>query len=262
MPKATEKHVLDLLRRRHVRSGTGSGEYAFMTHVRNAAAFDATRTFDAVAVSLWPSRGLSIHVFEVKCSRSDWLRELKEPAKAEAAALVADKFSIVAADRDIIEEGELPDTWGLLVVNGGRLVCKKAAPLLGSYDVKAPPPVKRTFLVPLLRAGGAVPQSDSEEVRQARADAREAADDAWRVTVAEANRRLEECRSTIREFEKASGCSISSWAADPAKVGAALRAVLDGDDRIARELARIAQTRDALRSAADKLDALIGSEGA
>lgn len=82
----TEATVLQLLRERHTAVGNGgAGEHAFLAHVRNAAGFDANRTFDAVAVNLWPSRGLSIHVYEVKVSRSDWKRELAKPAKAEDA---------------------------------------------------------------------------------------------------------------------------------------------------------------------------------
>jgi len=64
-PKATEAELLQLLERRHAKQGNGgSGEFAFLTHVRNDGGFSATRTFDAVAVSLWPSRGHAIDVFE------------------------------------------------------------------------------------------------------------------------------------------------------------------------------------------------------
>ena len=84
-PSATESEMLDLLERHYARTGNGgSGEYAFLRQVRNAAGFDAKRTFDAVVVGLWPSRGHDIHVIEVKVSRSDWQREL---AKIKALGL-------------------------------------------------------------------------------------------------------------------------------------------------------------------------------
>ena len=35
---------------------------------------------------VWPSRGLYLHGFEIKVHRNDWLRELKNPAKAEEIA--------------------------------------------------------------------------------------------------------------------------------------------------------------------------------
>ena len=52
-PKATESEMLDILERHYARTGNGgSGEYAFLRQVRNAAGFDAKRTFDAVVVGL------------------------------------------------------------------------------------------------------------------------------------------------------------------------------------------------------------------
>jgi hypothetical protein len=51
-------------------------EYATFFEVRDAAGFDSKRSADVITVATWPSRGLAIHGFEVKCSRSDWLREL------------------------------------------------------------------------------------------------------------------------------------------------------------------------------------------
>lgn len=179
-PAIDEAEMLTLLERHFARPGNGgSGEYAFLRHVRNAAGHDAKRTFDAVAVGLWQSRGHDIHVIEVKVSRSDLLRELNKPDKAEDAAKVADRFSI-AAPRGICTLAELPATWGYIEVSGGveefeeipdegvtpahrlrrvtgrKVKVARRAPLLRSAeDCKGPVP--RTFLVPLLRAAGAVP---------------------------------------------------------------------------------------------------------
>ena len=47
--------------------------WAFFPAVRNAAGFDANRTADGIAMSLWPSRGLEVYGFEIKVSRGDWL---------------------------------------------------------------------------------------------------------------------------------------------------------------------------------------------
>ena len=49
--------------------------------VRDATGYGASRSADAIAFGVWPSRGLSIVGFEIKSSRSDWLRE-----RASAAA--------------------------------------------------------------------------------------------------------------------------------------------------------------------------------
>lgn len=262
-PKLTEAQVLSMLRERHVRHGNGgSGEFAFMTHVRNAAGFNSTRTFDAVVMSLWPSRGMELHAYEVKCSRSDWLRELKEPEKADAAAKLVDRFSMVVSDESIIQPGELPPTWGLLAVRGSKLVCVKEAPLLPEADPKRP--VGRQFVIAMLRAGGAVPQAEAEEIRLARAEgfnagvkSNEDAIESWRTD-------RDNYRLQIQEFERASGVSLTRWHGNrsPAEIGAALKAVLDGEARVGRVQQDLTNARDRLREAADSIDRMISAGGA
>lgn len=258
----TEAEVLDLLRLRHVRDGNGgAGEYAFMTHVRNAAGFQASRTFDAVAMSLWPSRGLMLHAFEVKCSRSDWLRELKEPEKAEAAAALVDRFSLVVSDERFVAEGELPPTWGLLVVRAGRLVCVKDAPPLPGSD--ATRPVGRSFLVALLRAGGATPSATADEIAAARVDAHHQAEEMHKVQLAAERDRAVRLERVIGDFERASGVAISGWQAraDAAEIGRRVRdALRDADhNRVADE--EIARARDRLLSAARTLNRKLTDPG-
>ena len=50
--------------------------YAFFEEVRAQTGYAAGGSADGLALSLWPSRGIELHGFEVKVSRSDWLREL------------------------------------------------------------------------------------------------------------------------------------------------------------------------------------------
>ena len=134
----TEAEVLELLRVRHARHGNGgAGEYAFLTHVRNGAGFEANRTFDAVAVNLWPSKHLDVTIFEVKVSRSDWLRELKDPTKSGAALELADFFTVVAPV-DCVKPDELPDRWGLIEVR----------PTLKHYELRSKVQPKRITVVP------------------------------------------------------------------------------------------------------------------
>lgn len=112
-PKLTEEVVLGLLRDRHHNPGNGgSGEWAFCTQVSIGA-----RRVDALAMHLWHSRGFALHAYEVKVSRSDWLREVKVPAKADEVCQHADYFHVVAPAR-CVRDDELPDGWGLIEVHG------------------------------------------------------------------------------------------------------------------------------------------------
>src|SRR5438876_1169784 len=79
---------------------------------------------DALAMSLWPSRGLELHGFEIKASRADWRTELRNPETADEIATRCDRWWIVAGSADIVTDGELPPTWGLLVPLGSALVAK------------------------------------------------------------------------------------------------------------------------------------------
>lgn len=87
------------------------------------------RYVDAIAFNLWGPRGYQLHGFEMKVSRGDWLRELKNPAKAEDWYRWCDRWWLVAP-KGVIEAGELPATWGHLEVRGSRLVTVVKAPEL------------------------------------------------------------------------------------------------------------------------------------
>jgi len=180
-PKLTEAIATRLLRERHENSGNGGGgEWAFMAQVRNAAGFNATRTLDALALHLWPSRGLALHGFEIKVSRPDWLREVKDPAKAEDACRLVEFFWIVAP-KGVVKKGELPPTWGLIEIHGTgtqedawRLRTKTAAPCLLDAGQKNRGPLQRGLVVSMLRSipgavpGGRLPSASDREIEEAK----------------------------------------------------------------------------------------------
>ena len=97
-------------------------------------------------MDLWPSKGLLLHGHEVKVSRSDWLRELKEPEKAAEFMPYMNCWWLVVSDPRIVRPGELPDDWGLLAMRGGLLAVQKPAP---KREAK---PLTRRRLAALLRA--------------------------------------------------------------------------------------------------------------
>ncbi len=120
-------------------------KWALCFEVQDATGMRATRSADAIAMSLWPSLGLELHGFEFKTSRADWLRELKDPSKAETFKRYCDRWFLVTTSREIARAGELPAGWGWLVVLGGRIYAVAAAPKL------EPEPITRAFLAALLR---------------------------------------------------------------------------------------------------------------
>jgi hypothetical protein len=88
-----KKDVWDMLRERHP-----APEWAIFFEVANGLGVSDRRYADAVAMSLFPSRGLDVHGFEVKTARGDWLRELKNPKKADVIASYCDFWWLVIGD--------------------------------------------------------------------------------------------------------------------------------------------------------------------
>jgi hypothetical protein len=134
-----------LLRRYSQRVGNGP-RYAVAAGVRSGAGFDARRTADFVAMDLWPSQGLSLHGHEIKVSRSDWLRELKDPSKAEEFIPYVNHWWLVIADAAMVRDGELPEGWGLMTVRDGVLAVVRRAPRRDAL------PMPATRIAALLRA--------------------------------------------------------------------------------------------------------------
>jgi hypothetical protein len=100
----------------------------------------------------------AIHGFEVKVTRSDWLRELKHPDKSAPWRQYCDYWWLVVADRHI-ERDDLPDDWGLLVPTAaGSLRASPSAPR--NTAVK---PMPGTVFAQLARA---IAQTAGRETRE------------------------------------------------------------------------------------------------
>lgn len=136
--------VIEALRRRFPPPA-----WAMFEGVSNGTGRHSRRWADALAMSVWPSRGLEIAGFEVKVNRSDVVRELRDPKKADEVAKYCDKWWLALGDPKLIKEGELPAAWGLLVPAGSRdgvtmKIVKDAKPL-------KPRKLDRVFLAAILR---------------------------------------------------------------------------------------------------------------
>lgn len=94
---------------------TGAGAI-YLTEV---TAPETNRRADAVHIGLWQSRGAGrIDVCELKTSRSDFLRELDQPAKAEAWWPYSTAFWLVVPHVSIAGPEDMPPGWGLMVPSG------------------------------------------------------------------------------------------------------------------------------------------------
>lgn len=130
-----------------------ANSHALMFEVGNGTGFQTRRHADAVAMGLWPSRGLEIEGIEIKISRGDWKRELADHAKSDAVQRYCDRWWI-AAPKGLIPPAELPATWGLLEVDEKGIRQKVAAPKLEAI------PPDRGFVAAMLRRKAEADQSE------------------------------------------------------------------------------------------------------
>jgi hypothetical protein len=119
LKKMTEKDIRDLLEVRYGRGYVSCAQVA--PHSGAVSGY-----VDMVVMGIWPSTGYEVHGFEIKTSRSDFLRELRQPDKAIASHYVH-RWWIVAPP-ECVKIQELPQDWGLLEVRHGKLRKIKEAP--------------------------------------------------------------------------------------------------------------------------------------
>lgn len=273
-PALTEDELLKRLRVRYTERAGNGDAWAFIPQVRSAAAFDARRTIDAYAMALWPSRGLVLHAFEIKSARSDWLREMKNPAKAEVFCELADFFWLVVGDKEIVKPGELPPTWGLLVPHGAGLRVEVEAPVLRDLTPARarggrtlPPAFGRSFLAALLRSACAVGNATPQEIAEARQEAHDNARASFEQQASMWKGLHEDLQREVMAFSRESGISISKrWAGDrdAREVGEALRLLLQGDSQIDAQVERLrrleAEAERIAKFVHERLDALAKPE--
>jgi hypothetical protein len=183
-----------------------------------------------VAVNLWPSRGLEVLGFEIKASRRDWVKELKQPSKSAAIQKYCDRWWVVAGGANIVQAGELPPTWGLLVVHGGRskqrLVCTQEAPKLESQ------PLDKAFLLSMLRRSAELEEklkqgSGDENFQRGWKEGLKRGEQNVGYKLQSLERDLKNLGESIVKFEKASGIKLaghSQW--QWGDIGMAVRVVL------------------------------------
>lgn len=99
------------------------------------------RRADCIALNTWPSRDFKVIGFEIKASRSDWKREMRESAKNDMFVGQCDEFYLVTAKKGILKDGELPNGWGHLRLTGSGLRKEEQSNLTEAQDQ----PMKKAF---------------------------------------------------------------------------------------------------------------------
>jgi len=236
--------IVDALRKKY-----SWPSWAFLEEVRDRTSFYATRSCDAVALGIWKSRGHGMQGFEIKASRSDWLRELADPAKAEAMAIYCERWWIVAGSDEVVRRDELPDGWGLMVLGPrGLKVTVQAAK-------RKAEPLPREIVINLLRraleqAHQPRPQAeiDEEEARRREAEIEARV----RVKMAEVQERLRKA-DAFDALALALDVEPATLMYEPYSVRRAL-ALLAADGRVDAELRALRSKREHLAKLLDDID--------
>lgn len=157
----TSAAVKALLRRRYA-----APEWALFFEVADSTGAAQRRYADAVAMNLFPSRGLSVHGFEIKVSKSDFMNEIRNPKKSAAVQQFCDRWWIVAPE-NAVDETLLPETWGWMQVTDTQLRIRKEAPKLAPVDLS------RQFVAAMVRRASEVDNSEIEKIVALRMEERE-----------------------------------------------------------------------------------------
>lgn len=249
--------IYALLRARH-----SLPSWCFLPEVRDATGWAQRRTADALALDCYPSRGLEVHGFEIKVSRGDWLRELKDSSKSASIAGFCDRWWIVAP-QGVVKQPELPKAWGLMTA-GDILRVAVQAPLIPKE------PMDASFIASLVRTAL---QSNTEAIKASHTegwnDGFQRGKESAQAVPRDARTKTARLLEGARAFQRASGIDfLAGWGAEhAARLGKATRvgqAILDGRHgqlSPIREAANIAAHHAKnLAEKADELDRLFSKE--
>lgn len=184
----------------------------------------SSRFADAIVMNVWKSR-FEIIGIEVKVSRSDWLSEIKNPAKADKIFQYCDSWYI-ATPADLVRNGELPRSWGLLEIKNdkvfNRVPCaRNVHKALDDY-----------FVASIIRRciEQATPESEKHEAHAKGFQAgQKSAIDNSTYQEKRLREELERIQKMVREFEAASGIYFNGGWVSGEKIGEAVKMVMHGE---------------------------------
>lgn len=125
--KVTAEDLVKLIRQRYpLERPNGYQTHVVLEQVPNATGWHANHWIDVAVFDMWPSKGLLRSAFEIKVSRSDFIRELQQPSKHKWVLESFHHFWFVAP-QDVIQLEELPVNVGWMCPRGNKLVIKRHA---------------------------------------------------------------------------------------------------------------------------------------
>lgn len=167
------------------------------------------RTADAIAFSLWPSRGLYATGYEIKVSNAGLNKEFKEPEKAEEIARFCRMWFVVTPLGLCKPEG-LPSAWGLVEVKPDMKL-KWTNPCVPNMEAQEP---TWQFVCSIMRnmEDSCVPRADFERRLAsgiADAEKRHKDMDGWELK--QAREALTDLRERVADFEKRAGFTLDKY---------------------------------------------------
>lgn len=184
--------------------------YALFFDVPDAVSLRQQRRIDALAFGIWQSVGREIQGFELKISRSDWLRELKQVDKADPFIALCDRFWLVTADSKIAKLDEVPACWGWMTATASGLRVQRPASKLPGVGNAIP----RDFLIGVLRK---LQDNllNSADVRTAIEERIKTATDRFDERVQSRTVRLQQqfeaLQAKVTKFKEESGIDLDDW---------------------------------------------------
>jgi hypothetical protein len=196
--------------------------FCLLEQVADGTGARQNRWADAVAMSVWPSRGYTLQGIEVKVSRYDWLHELQQPKKSAAVQQYCNQWWIAVSNEDIVQPGELPSTWGLTVLDGKKMRVVAPAPALD------PVPWDIPFIASVFRNMAKASTAEIENaVNKAYAKGRE---EGAEERTSYLQGIVKDLETSIQEFKASSGIEINRW--NGGDIGEAVRVVMSMKQRI------------------------------
>lgn len=232
-PALTSQQLGDLLAAKYPRD-----RYALFFNVPDEVGLKAKRRADAIAFGLWASVGHFVDGFELKVSRADWLREVKQVEKADPFVARCDRWWLVTSSPSIAKLEEIPACWGWMAATKSGLRVQRPATRLPQPADGA---MQRMFVLGILRMAqehNADPEAHRRALDTQAQEHQRNIEERVRRAVESANRKLPELQAKIEHAEKEVGLKLNDWKfSRVAKIAAALSEMsyeggLDQVDRV------------------------------